>query len=94
VEGLMSGDFPVSNDFPMEGFSSMWSFPFVQYGRWIDGVWYPLNLSSPLPAGPTGDPVETTKQKRNCDTASALEGRTGQGLALQGILPDLPVWLL
>jgi hypothetical protein len=53
----------------------------------------PLDLST-LPAGPTGDPVETTKQKRNCDTASALESQTLSGPALQGILPDLPVWLL
>ena len=43
------------------------------------------------PARPAGYPVETTKQKRNCDTASAREGRTGQGFALPGILPD---WLL
>jgi len=89
----MSGDFPVSNDFPMEGFSSMWSFPFVQYGRWIDGVWYPLNLSSPLPAGPTGN-LEVSIPDKTVSATSALESQTLSGPALQGIMPDLPVWLL
>jgi len=60
----------------------------------FDGMELRLESSYRVPVLPTGDLEVPIKTATDCLTASALEGRTGQGFALQGIMPDLPVWLL